>query len=66
MREHVDHGKQATSPPRYRFRLATLFSVTAIVGWTTKVTPPTPRHRVMNCVGPIIELGLPLLQWPTL
>lgn len=29
-------------------------------------TPPTPTHRVMNCVGPVVELGLPILQWPTL
>ena len=29
-------------------------------------SPPTPTRRVMNCVGPLIELGLPVLQWPTL
>ncbi|MHB9076808.1 MAG: hypothetical protein ACYC3X_04845 [Pirellulaceae bacterium] len=43
------------------------FSVLILYGdLSAYFTPPTPRHRVMNCVGPIIELGLPLLQWPTL
>ena len=28
--------------------------------------PPSPTFRVMNCAGPIIQLGLPFLQWPAL
>lgn len=28
-------------------------------------TPPTPGNQVMNCMGPLVELGLPILQWPT-
>ncbi len=28
--------------------------------------PPTPTGRVMNCAGPLVEIGLPFFQWPTL
>lgn len=29
-------------------------------------TPPSPTFRVMNCAGPLIQFGLPFLQWPAL
>lgn len=28
------------------------------------MTPPAPGLRAQNSFGPIVELGLPLLQWP--
>lgn len=27
------------------------------------LTPPTPASRTANCFGPLIQLGLPILQW---